>query len=34
VTCACAGDAADTVKVTGDTLLSAEDFANMVRACA
>jgi hypothetical protein len=28
------GDAIDTVKVTGDTLLPAEDFAAMVRALA
>ena len=30
-----AGDAADTVKVTGDTLLSTEDFTALVRrACS
>jgi hypothetical protein len=28
------GDAIDTVKVTGDTLLPAEDFAAMVRVLA
>jgi hypothetical protein len=30
----CSGDAVDTIKVTGDTLLPAEDFAAMVRTRA